>query len=876
MTKSPLSQPRSQTSTSRAQRIVLNHLLASRAATLQELVKRTHIPAEDLLGLLRSCADGSEAIDNQWHLSPRSFRELDVWRFPYPSSEDRTQAIQNAVRAFDKQRISPSDSIWQFLLPQKQRGKGKVLSKLNFTPGSHRGILGAKLNDRPISRPASPQSPDPAIMAGVASPAHRNVQPKPNGVVNNESNKQQSHKTNAPNPDNKLKLKSRPQESHRDSSAARSPRPSSKPVVNSSEKTSAARNTGRKRAAGEDEVGASKDSRTARSSATGTPSKKRKTEDHASEPSDQSSGSSFKTPGNLGKNAPSANVTSADKSKGNHSTNSSRTPASTVEKAQPAASTTTSEIKDTTQENRTICRQGKVATHYSPNFFGNFKSSNRSVNTSLPTPPPTVKRVLKRGSNSQGANTSASQLPPGKRRKLTQSSQGSPPPLSETVSNLSTPTGHRTSGNEAPLLNEKAAPDCSASNKTEPETHPIRVEQASSNASKHHSAHADGTNERRSEAASTASLSPFPTQIIDESSKMGVNSRKNDAQIYHHATKSAHPLSADALRPVNLLPWKTLVVALRETISEWVEKRMGADSQEHLAAEEERDLWAVHSKMNFLSKELAAHQEDDHQIMRNQIMKSIRMPTGSLASFEKKIQDLHAEDARVDEEMKPSSSPADDLRQEKARIHRDINHLHSLLVSAKRQECGDSPSPSSLSRHATFEEYRKYHKDLSDYRSFEEETRNQFDVSQIPAARLQRDDEMRRRLEERHDAIMGGFRAIMRQFKKPLKGEVRISDSKTDTQATLDNEKEAEMLKWKTKAKFLGWCFRYKKVMDHFEKHSPDEMVAFWDELEGLKSDQMAVARAYALHFGQKERAMLQDVDSEDVEVDLEAILQIG
>jgi RNA polymerase II elongation factor ELL len=60
------------------------------------------------------------------------YKELDVWNFNYKNQEDRQAAIDNAIRAYDRMRLSKDDELWQKLLPEEERGQGKVLSRLNL------------------------------------------------------------------------------------------------------------------------------------------------------------------------------------------------------------------------------------------------------------------------------------------------------------------------------------------------------------------------------------------------------------------------------------------------------------------------------------------------------------------------------------------------------------------------------------------------------------------------------------------------------------------------------------------------------------------------------------------------------------------------
>ena len=56
------------------------------------------------------------------------------------SQELRQSVIDNAVRVFDRLRISPEDQQWQMLLPKHDRGKGITLSKLKLNPQPNKPI----------------------------------------------------------------------------------------------------------------------------------------------------------------------------------------------------------------------------------------------------------------------------------------------------------------------------------------------------------------------------------------------------------------------------------------------------------------------------------------------------------------------------------------------------------------------------------------------------------------------------------------------------------------------------------------------------------------------------------------------------------------
>ncbi|KAJ0386349.1 hypothetical protein COL922a_004525 [Colletotrichum nupharicola] len=66
----------------------------------------------------------------KWALRKNYWKELDVWKYDYDTQDTRQKAIDNAIRQFDKMRLATTEPEWQKLLPREERGKGKILSKL--------------------------------------------------------------------------------------------------------------------------------------------------------------------------------------------------------------------------------------------------------------------------------------------------------------------------------------------------------------------------------------------------------------------------------------------------------------------------------------------------------------------------------------------------------------------------------------------------------------------------------------------------------------------------------------------------------------------------------------------------------------------------
>ncbi|RMY01808.1 hypothetical protein D0867_11266 [Hortaea werneckii] len=106
----------------------LIHLLAIRPASTEVTSSKTHIPKEDLESTLQKIA---KQEGGKWQLSDKAYRDLDIWSFGYTSSEDQQNAVDNAIRAYDRQRVGKDDKLWQLLLPKEERGKGVILSRLH-------------------------------------------------------------------------------------------------------------------------------------------------------------------------------------------------------------------------------------------------------------------------------------------------------------------------------------------------------------------------------------------------------------------------------------------------------------------------------------------------------------------------------------------------------------------------------------------------------------------------------------------------------------------------------------------------------------------------------------------------------------------------
>ncbi|KAH8704361.1 hypothetical protein GQ44DRAFT_778131 [Phaeosphaeriaceae sp. PMI808] len=123
----PTSQPGS--NLIHALRVPVLHLLAQQPATEASLAQTCRTSLTSMRELLPKIAKRSSSDTEKWQLIDKVFREINPFQFPYQSSQDRQQAIDNAIKSFDRQRLAKDDKLWQILLPRDERGQGICLSR---------------------------------------------------------------------------------------------------------------------------------------------------------------------------------------------------------------------------------------------------------------------------------------------------------------------------------------------------------------------------------------------------------------------------------------------------------------------------------------------------------------------------------------------------------------------------------------------------------------------------------------------------------------------------------------------------------------------------------------------------------------------------
>lgn len=112
-----------------ALRTPIIHLLAREPATESSIAKTCRTSTTTVRELLPKIAKRSTQDTDKWQLTDKSFREINPYNFPYSSSEEREQAIEGAIKSFDRLRLTKDDKLWQILLPREERGQGKCLSR---------------------------------------------------------------------------------------------------------------------------------------------------------------------------------------------------------------------------------------------------------------------------------------------------------------------------------------------------------------------------------------------------------------------------------------------------------------------------------------------------------------------------------------------------------------------------------------------------------------------------------------------------------------------------------------------------------------------------------------------------------------------------
>lgn len=108
------------------------HLLATKPLTPSQIRSHFCMPKLECDQLLAIFARDFPSDPDKKELQEISYKELDVWGFPYHMQSLRQAAIDRSIEAFDILQIDQKDNLWQALLPSEQRGRRICLSRRNL------------------------------------------------------------------------------------------------------------------------------------------------------------------------------------------------------------------------------------------------------------------------------------------------------------------------------------------------------------------------------------------------------------------------------------------------------------------------------------------------------------------------------------------------------------------------------------------------------------------------------------------------------------------------------------------------------------------------------------------------------------------------
>ncbi|KAF2853486.1 hypothetical protein T440DRAFT_465880 [Plenodomus tracheiphilus IPT5] len=171
-----------------ALRVPVIHLLAREPSTEASLAAACRTSVASMRDLLPKVAKKSSPDADKWQLTDKSFREVNPWKFPYQSPEDRQQAIDGAIKSFDRQRLAKDDKLWQILLPREERGQGICLSRSTVKAPEAKAKPGTpmhmpKISDLTKKKPAAKKAADRATDKEKKPKAVKDTEPKPKSTM---------------------------------------------------------------------------------------------------------------------------------------------------------------------------------------------------------------------------------------------------------------------------------------------------------------------------------------------------------------------------------------------------------------------------------------------------------------------------------------------------------------------------------------------------------------------------------------------------------------------------------------------------------------------------------------------------------------------
>ena len=904
---SALSEP-----TKQAQRFSLLHILATGPISPQTASGRSHIPLPDVIKTFDIIAQQIEGGPN-WQLLPRRFRELDIWRFPYPSTQDRDAAIDNAVHAFDKLRLSTSDPLWQNLLPKEERNKGKTLSKLSVSTPNHRQLLGGKLNGQPRS---NQNSPNPAKADNMAR-----------RLVNRQGRPVRPRANEASKPKNDAKSTKKPlsdayvHESDDDDIARDAEPPKDGKTPKAPLKAAPENKKGVKRRVAVDANGPEVEGSGGNKRPTEPAKKRVKTNgemslqkepsvvpkttpkhstDHKNNPPAKASvspsnenhkphGSARTVIGAKQGNRDSVNLTKTpfnlNSPKQAASTSSTSTPTPVDTSATSSTNINSKQASssapppDSSREFDNVATKKRISPvtgkperiralkgRESNQFFEYFKSK-KATPSSQPSGPKTASSTnngAKRPTENQRAGDGETTQPQAKKVKTRMGSQGSSSPLSSVPSKISTPpdqTQKPGSGRSSQVRTklEAMAQTSNSDNKSRSKEHSSMNEQKMPPSQPPREAdHSSKTGERRApenvrlESSPEIHKGPISDDAFDRCPQLASHSEQN--------------ASAPELRKMR-----------QDAIAEYIKERIEFDKAEDKTKERIKAIYGKLERLQGLMQEEVPGQGTAEISAADLITSSLDFPDGAADFFRRKLEFLLPRYNGLWPAYQSHHGPEPyPEKAELASLHKEVGDLKLLYQAASKREYlqrdeklasnppGDTTPSTPPSRRQTLHLYSEYHEKFHAYQAFKMETRNRPDYPFIPPDRLKQDQEMFLRLCQRRKELFSGFDEIVRGFSRKLVGEVTM-----DEEHPVPTFNQIETLTWKVRAKLLEWKYKHDQAFGTFGEASPEEMTALWDELKVIKEDQKQIIRAYALQFGAIEKARHEDVEVESLKVNI-------
>lgn len=155
------------------------HELAADDQSTEYLRAKWSGQPEDFQATLDKVAAYNSQTD-KWSLNKLYWKELDVWAYKYDSDQDRQQAIDKAIKVFDKSRLGIEEPQWEKLNRPEDRGKGITLSKVQANIAKGPAAPAPKIKVQKADDAASDAGGEDALkVEGGESMARSSSQPLP-------------------------------------------------------------------------------------------------------------------------------------------------------------------------------------------------------------------------------------------------------------------------------------------------------------------------------------------------------------------------------------------------------------------------------------------------------------------------------------------------------------------------------------------------------------------------------------------------------------------------------------------------------------------------------------------------------------------------